>query len=211
MDLPTYRELRRRARRLSKSIEEAEDLVQDTLLAALQAGRSDIEWLAGTLRLQAAMRVRSAVRRRRREAEAAVVTIDSAAAVAAADGIQAHALLKRLPPAARRVATLALHGLNAEEVRWILSISDAAFRQRLTSIRRTLARLPGVAGIVVAEAGAGGREGADELQFGLMRRALKAALLGADGLGTHDGDGHLIVLRPRSVHDAHKSLPCGNK
>jgi hypothetical protein len=119
--------------------------------------------------------------------------------------------LKRLPPAARRVATLALHGLNAEEVRWILSISDAAFRQRLTSIRRTLARLPGVAGIVVAEAGAGGREGADELQFGLMRRALKAALLGADGLGTHDGDGHLIVLRPRSVHDAHKSLPCGNK
>jgi len=48
---------------------------------------------------------------------------------------------------------------------------------------------------VVAAARAGKEAGS--LQFGLIRRALKAALQGAEGLGTHDGDGHLIVLRQR--------------
>jgi DNA-directed RNA polymerase specialized sigma24 family protein len=136
MDLPTYRALRRQARRLTQHADEAEDLVQDTLLAALQAGRSDVEWLAGTLRRQAAMQVRSAVRRRRREADVAQADRDDALPGNAADGAATGALLNRLPPAARRVAALALHGLNADEVRWILGLSDAAFRQRLTSIRK---------------------------------------------------------------------------
>jgi DNA-directed RNA polymerase specialized sigma24 family protein len=210
MDLPTYRALRRQARRLTQSIEEAEDLVQDCLLAALQAGRSDAEWLAGTLRRQAALRVRSAVRRRRREADAAQVDIDDAPSAPAAGAAATRPLLNRLAPAARRVATLALHGLNAEEVRWILGISDAAFRQRLTSIRRTLARLPGIADLDITGASANALQDAGNLQFGLMRRALKAALLGAEGLGTHDGDGHLIVLRRQSAEDAHTSLRAGN-
>ena len=44
-----------------------------------------------------------------------------------------------------------------------------------------------------------------ELQFGLVRRALKAALAGRAGLGTHDADGHLIVIR-----GAHRAAPGGN-
>ena len=50
----------------------------------------------------------------------------------------------------------------------------------------------------------------DALQFGLIRRALKAALRGADGMGTHDADGHLIVLRTAVRGDAHTSTGGGN-
>lgn len=210
MDLPTYRQLRRQARRLAQSIEEAEDLVQDTLLAALQAGRSDTPWLTGTLRLQAAMRVRSAVRRRRREAESALHS-EPALAAPVADGAQAPALLRLLPPAARRVATLALHGLNADEVRWILGISDAAFRQRLTSIRKALEQRPGAPTMDIADRRADSTMRGNELQFGLMRRGLKAALQDNPGLGTHDADGHLIVLRGRPSNDAHKPARGGNR
>lgn len=41
MDLAAYRQLRARARRLSRRPEDADDLVQDSLLAALEAGRDD--------------------------------------------------------------------------------------------------------------------------------------------------------------------------
>ncbi len=211
MDLHTYRELRRLARRLTQHADEGEDLVQETLLAALQVGRSDIEWLAGTLRRQAAMHVRSAVRRRQREANVAQVDHDDASADNAADGASTRALLIRLPPAARRVATLALHGLNADEVRWILGISDAAFRQRMTSIRKILERLPGAPTMDLAGKRTDSAMRGNELQFGLMRRALKAALQENSGLGTHDADGHLIVLRGRPSNDAHKSARGGNK
>ncbi len=197
MDLPTYRDLRQQAQRLTLTTDEAEDLVQDTLLAALQAGRSDAPWLAGTLRRQAALQVRTSVRRRRRERVAALASELDERAAPPANGALTLQLLKQLTPAARRLATLALHGLNADEVRWILGVSEAAFRQRLSSIRKRLAQLPGVDcdALVMPSARAG--EAANALQFGLIRRVLKAALQGADGLGTHDGDGHLIVLRQR--------------
>ena len=74
MDLDLYRALRAQARRLVRRAEEADDLVQDALLAALEAGRSDPPWLAGVLRKQSAMTARSAIRRRRREASAGVET-----------------------------------------------------------------------------------------------------------------------------------------
>ncbi|MET0808028.1 MAG: sigma factor, partial [Pseudoxanthomonas sp.] len=41
MDIKTYRRLHAQAARLSRSTADAEDLVQETLLAALQAGRAD--------------------------------------------------------------------------------------------------------------------------------------------------------------------------
>jgi RNA polymerase sigma-70 factor (ECF subfamily) len=44
------------------------------------------------------------------------------------------------------------------------------------------------------------------LQFGLLRRALKSALNGAPGLGSHDPDGHLLVVRQR----AHSARRGGN-
>ena len=79
MDIDTYRQLRRQAAGLTRSEADVDDLVQDVLLAALQAGRSDIAWLTGVMRNQAAMHVRSAIRRRRSEHAAA--SADTAADV----------------------------------------------------------------------------------------------------------------------------------
>lgn len=211
MDLTDYRRLRTEARRHTRRAADADDLVQDALLIALEQGRSDDPaWLAGVIRNQAAMQARSAIRRRRREA-AAVTDEDVAIAHEEAQP-SAGALLERLPPAARRVAVLALHGLNAEEIRWVLGISAAAFRQRLTSIRKALGALP-PSQRAEALALAYVRDPARtvDLQFGLVRRALKAALGGTDGIGTHDADGHLIVLRAAVPGSAHTSPACGNE
>jgi DNA-directed RNA polymerase specialized sigma24 family protein len=203
MDLAGYRQLRARARRLSRRPEDADDLVQDSLLAALEAGRDDPAWLEGVMRHQAAMAARTAARRRRREAAALEPDRSEAGHV---PGPAPNPLLRQLPPAARRVAVLALHGLNAAEIRWILGIADTAFRQRLSRIRRALGELP-PAQRAEAQALAYVRDPARavELQFGLVRRALKAALGGRAGLGTHDADGHLIVIR-----GAHTPAPGGN-
>ena len=100
----------------------------------------------------------------------------------------------------------ALHGLDADEIRWILGIADTAFRQRLSRIRKALGELP-PAQRAEAQALAYVRDPGRtvELQFGLVRRALKAALAGRAGLGTHDADGHLLVIR-----GAHVPAPGGN-
>jgi DNA-directed RNA polymerase specialized sigma24 family protein len=203
MDLATYRRLRARARRLSRRPEDADDLVQDSLLAALEAGRDDPAWLEGVMRHQAAMTARTAARRRRREAAA----LEPEPAETGHElRLAPNPLLRQLPPAARRVAVLALHGLDAGEIRWILGIADTAFRQRLSRIRRALGELPPTQR-AQAQALAYVRDPARavELQFGLVRRALKAALGGRAGLGTHDADGHLIVIR-----GAHTPAPGGN-
>jgi DNA-directed RNA polymerase specialized sigma24 family protein len=219
MNLDGYRRLRTEARRFARKAEDIDDLVQDSLLAALEAGRGDVvaddaAWFAGVIRNQAALGARSAIRRRRREAAAIERhVVEAHAADGNVDTLQEErpspaALLARLPPAARRVAVLALHGLNGEEIRWILELSPTAFRQRLTSIRKALGTLP-PAQRAEALALAYVRDPARsvDLQFGLIRRALKTALRGRDGIGTHDADGHLIVLRGR----AHTSPPRGNE
>lgn len=206
MDLATYRRLRARARRLSKHADDADDLLQDALLAAIEAGRDDAPWLEGVLKHRAAMTARGEGRRRRREALCAEP--GATVAVAPADPSPAReSLLRSLPPAARRVAVLALHGLSADEIRWVLGLADTAFRQRLTRIRKALGELP-PAQRAEAQALAYLRDPARavELQFGLVRRSLKAALAGRAGLGTHDADGHLLVIR-----GAHGSAPGGNQ
>jgi RNA polymerase sigma-70 factor (ECF subfamily) len=197
MDLATYRRLRARARRLSKRPADADDLLQDALLAAIEAGRDDAPWLEGVLKNRAAMTARGESRRRRREAICAYPDGEPTQAPPADDHAPARdSLLRTLPPAARRVAVLALHGLSAEEIRWILGLADTAFRQRLTRIRRALGELP-PAQRAEAQALAYVRDPARtvDLQFGLVRRSLKAALAGRAGLGTHDADGHLLVIR----------------
>lgn len=175
-------------------------------MAALQAGRDDAAWLAGVMRNLAAMAVRSAVRRRRREAADAIDPEHAAAPDA--EQADAAVLLQRLPPAARRVAILALHGLSAEEIRWILDLTPAAFRQRLTSIRKSLGALaPEQRAQALALAYVREPARSVDLQFGLVRRALKAALaVRPAGLATHDVDGHLIVIHGR----AHTRGPRGN-
>jgi DNA-directed RNA polymerase specialized sigma24 family protein len=204
MDLDAYRRLRAEARRHARRAQDADDLVQDVLLIALEQGRDDPAWLAGVIRNRAAMDARGALRRRRREATA---TQDETASAPESAPSPAH-LLARLPPAARRVAVLALHGLDAAEIRWVLGIGEAAFRQRLTSIRKVIGALP-PAQRAEAMALAYVRDPARsvDLQFGLIRRALKAALRGDAGIGTHDADGHLIVVRSR----AHTSTGGGNE
>lgn len=204
MDLALYRELQAQARRLSRRADEADDLVQEALLIALEAGRSEPEWLAGVIRNQAAMAARGAVRRRQRETATAADDTFTQEASATPDP---KPLLQRLPPAARRVAVLALHGLSAEEIRWILQLTPAAFRQRLTSIRKAIGAMPPeqrAESLALAYVRDPART--VELQFGLVRRALKSALRGSAGLGTHDPDGHLLVIRA----GAHTSPPGGN-
>ncbi len=208
MNLDTYRHLHNEARRHARRVADADDLVQDALLIALEQGRSDDPaWLAGVIRNQAAMRARSAIRRRRREA---AVADDDVANAQEYPPPSAGVLLERLPPAARRVALLALHGLNAEEIRWVLGIHAAAFRQRLTSIRKAMGALPpSQRAEALALAYVRDPARAVDLQFGLIRRALKAAL--SDGIGTHDADGHLIVLRAAMPGRAHTSPAGGNE
>ena len=72
LTLADHRALRAQALRLCRRADEADDLVQETLLAGVLAGRHDMPWLSGVLRRQAAMAARSGVRRRRREALAAM-------------------------------------------------------------------------------------------------------------------------------------------
>lgn len=205
MDLATYRRLRARAARLSRRAADVDDLLQDALLAAIEAGRDDGPWLEGVMKNLAAMTARGEARRRRREGVAAEP--ESLPAPPVGDhGPARESLLRTLPPAARRVAVLALHGLSAEEIRWILGLADTAFRQRLTRIRKALGELP-LAQRAQAQALAYLRDPARaaDLQFGLVRRSLKAALAGRAGLGTHDADGHLLVIR-----GAHGSPHRGN-
>ena len=222
MDLDTYRQLRSEARRHVRKAEDSDDLLQDALLIALESGRDDPAWLCGVIRNQAAMQARIAIRRRRREAataEEAAVEAETAHDPADRTQPSAVALLERLPPAARRVAVLALHGLNAEEIRWILGLSATAFRQRLTSIRKTLAMLaPAQRAEAMALAYVRDPARSADLQFGLVRRTLIAAIhatgrsaaddtLTVDAVGTHDADGHLLILRGR----AHTSPDGGNE
>ncbi|MCL6712041.1 sigma factor [Pseudoxanthomonas sp. z9] len=206
MDLDTYRELRSQARRLARSAADAEDLVQDTLAAALAAGRADAPWMAGTMRNLAAMQARTAVRRRRREA---LVADDdtSGEAMAGTESPAAPGWLDTWPASLRRVAVLALHGLSAEEIRWILALSPGAFRQRLSRIRKALGELPPAARAEsLAMAYVRDPARSVDLQFGLVRRRLRTALGGSAGLATHDADGHLLVIR----RPGHTWRPGGN-
>lgn len=197
MDLDTYRQLRAHARRLARTPADADDLVQDVLVEALEAQRMDLPWLAGTLRNLATMQARTAGRRRRREAVVAVAA-EAIAPPAERPVVTVPAWLHGWPPASRRVAVLALHGLSAEEIRWILDLTPSAFRQRLSRIRRALGELPAAArGESLALAYLRDPARSADLQFGLVRRALKAALHGSAGLATHDADGHLLVIRTR--------------
>jgi DNA-directed RNA polymerase specialized sigma24 family protein len=209
MDLETYRRLRTEASRHARRGADVDDLVQDALLIGLENGRDDPAWLSGVLRNQAAMQARSAIRRRRRET---AVAVDDIAPEPEQAALSATALLGRLPPAARRVAVLALHGLNAEEIRWVLGLGATAFRQRLTSIRKTLGALPpSQRAEALALAYVRDPARSVDLQFGLIRRALKAALRSDDGIGTHDADGHLIVVRAVVRGRAHTSTGGGNE
>lgn len=199
MDASTYTELRGQARALCRRAADVEDLVQETLIAGLAAGRADLPWLSGTLRNLAAMQARTAARRQRREAVAAEGTPAITEPVSL-DSVPPYlpSAWSDWPPSLRRIAVLALHGLSAEEIRYLLDLTPEAFRQRISRLRKRLGALPPAEhaeSIALAYVRDPARS--VDLQFGRVRRALKAALLGRDGVGTHDVDGHRLVIRGR--------------
>ncbi|MEM8484331.1 MAG: sigma-70 family RNA polymerase sigma factor [Bacteroidota bacterium] len=206
-----YNTLLRIASRHARVAEEAEDLLQDALIVAIEASRTDFaapsdrKWIAGVLRNLATQQARTAVRRKQRD-----TTYSSDKPDAAVDETQKDVdsqarrqFLDALPPAARRVAVLTLHGLNKQEICLLLKLSDTAFRQRLTSIRKALGPLSDDARrevIGLAYASRQQRSGRYEnLPLGLIRRALARRLkfpgVNSDvSMGTHDPSGHLIIF-----------------
>ncbi len=187
------------ARTISRVPDEAEDLLQDALLEALRSGRADfsqastLRWLTGTMRNLATMAARTAYRRRLRdtswsnERDAA----DAPRPIPAPwrDDPRVAEAVSALPPSLRRVAELALSGLDRDEIAWILGVSAVALRQRISALRKRLCDLDS------APTAAGGLD----LPVGLIRRALLPVVRAKNAPGTHDPDGHLIVLtqRPR--------------
>lgn len=184
-------------RRYSRRAGEAEDLLHNALAAALTAGRRDLSdpgnaaWFAGVIRNQAAMDARTAGRRRKREAlhsPAPDAPVDTPP-----DEVELWlAAVNKLPRASRSVAVLALHGLNRAEIAAVLGITDVALRQRLTALRKAWDTLDPRS----RPEGPPSRRSTirTRLELGLLRRSLLQILRHEGDLGTHDPDGHLLVL-----------------
>lgn len=179
-----FADLHALARRASRRPDEADDLVQTALLAALESGRTDLaapetrRWLAGVIRNRAAFDARSSARRRRRE------TGWSEAQPAAASAEAARPELAHLSPALRVTALLALSGHTRQEIGWLLNLSDTALRQRISQLKRALDAVP------APDAGPTGA-----LAFGRIRRALLGPARRPEAfLASHDPDGHLFVV-----------------
>lgn len=185
-----HSDLLRLARRHSRRRDDAEDLLQDALLDAIVAGRSDLDdvdnrrWLAGVIRNRAAMTARGAARRLRRDAvwQREQPQPDNAAPADPGE------VLRDLPPSLKAVAALALSGHNRREIAYLLRLEDAALRQRVVALKRRLtargvpmpALTPGLS---------------LDLCYGRIRDALLPKLLREGGLfASHDPDGHLIVF-----------------
>lgn len=202
-----YERLRHQAQRWRRSTDDADDLLQDALVSALAAQReplvklADERWLYGVIRKLAAMDTRTRSRRRVREGCWAQ-TLASEHSAMPELSVPIGRLVGSLTPAERSVATLALHGLGPDEIRWILDLSAPAFRQRLVAIRRAIGRLPSELRSD-ALASALHRPAAPGLDLRLIRDALRSHLGRRPGIGTHDPDGHLLVF-------AHKSCSGGN-
>lgn len=175
---------------MARRADEAEDLLQTILLAAVEAGRADLScpdnrrWLQGALRKRAAFDARSAVRRRQRETH---WSERDAGQAEPADFPRR--FVASLPPSLRTTALLALTGHTRQEIVWLQHLPDTAFRQRLAEIRRRwhafgggeIAGMPGLAGV---------------LEFGRIRQSLLAAVRhGRQAvLASHDPDGHLFAI-----------------
>lgn len=186
-----YAQLRAIARRHGCDPHAAEDMVQEALLAAVLAGRTDFDapdtgrWLTGTVRNQARMAARSAVRRRRRETQ---WQTGGMSAPSGSEPGEVVALLAGLPPALKAMAALILSGHNRREIAWLLQLNDTALRQRITALKRRVVK----AGLVLPEDMPG--LGLD-LAYGRIRDALLPSLLRHGGMfASHDPDGHLFIV-----------------
>lgn len=179
------------AARCSAIRHEAEDLVQDVLLAAIENGRdcgdsSFLPWAAGAVRNRARFVARTAVRRKRREHTCTVEHEPSAHPVPRFPG----AFVTTVPRSRRVVALLINLGMGRREIAYLLGLSDMATRQRIAGLRKAFAGFTGD-----AESGSQTPFPAD----GLARRALKTSLpkRGQRRLAVRDPDGTPIFFSNR--------------
>ena len=162
------------AARCTASPHEAEDIVQDILLAAIRSGRvcggdGFLPWARGAIRNHSRFLARSAGRRRRRE------TVHQELQ-AVADGCGGETV-ERIPqdviddlsPALRIVALLVNLGMNKAEIACLLELSDQTLRQRIHALRKAVSRQS-------VESEPAHTDIAAKDAPGLARRRLKAAI-----------------------------------
>jgi len=191
-----FADLHAQARRLARRPEEADDLLQSALLAALESGRTDLaspetrRWLSGVIRNRAAYDARTSARRRRRDSawseDVFPLTERGGGGSPRLRGETAGpaAMLTNLSPALRLTALLALSGHTRQEIGWLLNLSDTALRQRISQLKRALDNAP-----------APDAAPAGPLAFGRIRRALLGPARREKAfLASHDPDGHLFVV-----------------
>lgn len=184
---------------------QAEDVVQDALMAAVEAARLDLadeataRWLCGVVRNRARMAARTARRRRRRETDWAEGRREPSAVSDPPLG----EVLAGLPKALRALAALALTGHNRREIAYLLDLPDTALRQRITALKRLLV----ARGIAAPQELSGLNL---DLAYGRLRDVLLPALHRHGAVfASHDPDGHLFLVRrsqkpgPRQWGDAH--------
>lgn len=187
-----YAQLRAIARRACRDAGLVEDVVQDAMLAAVLAGRTDFgrpetaRWLTGTVRNMARMAARGAARRQGRETW---WQAQAASHSPVAETSEVSSLLTSLPSGLKAVATLALSGHSRREIAYLLDLPDTALRRRISDLRARVidaglalpADLPGLN---------------LDLAYGKIRDALLPSLLKHGGsFASHDPDGHLFIVR----------------
>lgn len=195
------RVLQKMALRRALTPDEADDLVQDVLLAALEQkrefnGAPFLAWASGVLRRRAMFIARTAGRRRRREAAYAAETTPERGPMSRLPG----PFIDSLPPSLQTIALLANAGLGRHEIARLLRISDTALRQRISALRRVWKRSRATPELleILPE---------DTPSFGVRRSSLKATLVKLpEGLfAVTDPDGHSVYLS-----SAHSSPGRGN-
>lgn len=206
MNIPPIDDMYRIAAQYSRRPEEVDDLVQDLLLEAVVTGKdfSDARFMAwgrGFLRNRAAFIARTEGRRRKREER--FHEGDSASAPPIAQ--LPERFIVRLRPSLRMVARLVNCGLNRQEIQYLLSIADTAFRQRLSALRREWKAHLGREGYRPEHPG----NPVHALASGLLRHSLiRSFRKSANGgrynngpaIGSHDPDGHLFTIRSSFAH-----------
>lgn len=186
-----FAQLLAQARRHARHTGEAEDIVQEVLLAAVAAGREDYanpanrRWMAGAIRRRAAFDARSAARRRHREAR---WQAERSTDQPGDPGPAFQEMLSGLPPSLRVLAALALSGHSRPEILYLLGLSDPALRQRIRQLRKALARsaIP----MPIGSPGLG-----LDLDYGRLRDRMAPMLRVHGGLlASHDPDGHIFLV-----------------
>lgn len=196
----TIEVLRNVAKRFSVVPYEVDDLVQEVLLSALEKQRDwndpqFLPWAAGAVRNWATFAARTAARRRTREHSYAVGWRQPADVVPTLP----ERFVAGLPRSRRVVARLVNLGMSRAEIAYLLQLSDAALRQRISGVRRAFAAFTGESESDPYVA---------VRPDGRARRALKASLPkhARPIFGIRDPDGNPLVF----AASGHISDPGGN-